>query len=175
METNPAEQENQNRKKRWFTPAIFGSNPRITLLRLTFFLLSATLFFQFILKPIKITGASMSPTYSDGEYNLVNRMAYWNSAPTRGDVVATVVPRDILIKRIIAVPGEKVAIVGGQVMINGQPLSETYVRFRRSWYVQATNLPPDFYLIIGDNRGMAQHDHAFGLAHRRQILGKLSL
>ena len=68
----------------------------------------------------------------------------------------------LYVKRVVGLPGERVAISGGQVQINGTPLAEPYVRHRRPWDVAEVTLGPREYFVIGDNRGMSVGDHDFG-------------
>src|SRR5436305_1844135 len=79
--------------------------------------------FKFWLMPVKILGESMYPTYRNGTRHFLNRMAYWSAEPQRGDVIGMRAPDDDLyIKRIIALPGEVVAIQDGRILVNGREL-----------------------------------------------------
>src|SRR4029453_17392296 len=91
--------------------------------------------FKWILIPIRTQGSSMLPTYGPGELNLVNRLAYTSSFPTRGDIVAIQMagPHVLYVKRVIGLPGERVSVSQGLVQINGVTLTEPYVRNRRPW------------------------------------------
>jgi signal peptidase I len=107
--------------------------------------------------------------------HLVNRLSYGASGPARGDVVAIRMPggREVYIKRIVGLPGEQIAIERGQLLVNGRPLEEPYVRNKRPWTLEAIALGPDDYFVIGDNRGMDLADHTFGRAERSRIIGRL--
>ena len=82
-------------------------------------------------------------------------------------------PHVLYVKRVVGLPGERVAISGGQVQIDGTPLSEPYVRHRRPWDVPEVTLGPRELFVIGDNRGMSQGEHDFGRAQADRILGKV--
>ncbi len=131
--------------------------------------------FGWVLTPIRVRGISMQPTYRDGALNLVNRVVFRIRAPARGDVVAIRLagPSILYVKRIIALPSERVAIIGGVIEINGLPLAETYVKERQAWDVAEVTVGPREYFVIGDNRGMRVGDHDFGRVDARRILGKL--
>ena len=154
---------------------ILGRNPRRTLVRIA--VLSAISFvtFGWVLTPIRVRGPSMEPTYSDSRLNLVNCVTYRMRSPARGDVVAIrLAGRHVLyVKRIVGLPTERVAIVGGVVEINGAPLVEPYVRTRQPWDYAEVTVGPREYFVIGDNRGMRMGDHNFGRVDARRILGKL--
>ena len=76
----------------------------------------------FILVPVRAHGPSMTPTYSDRQLLLVNRLAYRFGEVRRGDVVAITLngAQAVLVKRIIGLPGERIRIDSGQVMIRRQ-------------------------------------------------------
>ena len=131
--------------------------------------------FGWVLTPIRVHGISMEPTYVDSRLNLVNHLTFRMRNPARGDVVAIRLagPHVLYVKRIIALPSERVAIVGGVVEINGTPLVEPYVRKRQPWDYAEVTVGPREYFVIGDNRGMRIGDHDFGRVDARRILGKL--
>ena len=79
----------------------------------------------------------------------------------------------VLVKRIIGLPGERVRIDEGQVMIDDQPLDEPYCVYRLPWNINETRLGPDEVFVIGDNRSMLEKHHDFGRADRDRILGRL--
>ena len=113
----------------------------------------------------------MLPTYYSGNFTIVNRLAYFNEKPKRGDVIAIRLagPRVVYIKRIIALPGERLSVTDGEVTINGAPLVEPYVRHNRSWELEEVTLGPDEYFVVGDNRGTSD----FGRVNADRILGRL--
>ena len=117
----------------------------------------------------------MEPTYESGSFNLVNRLSYANSSPARGDVVAIRLagPSVVYVKRIVGLPGERVSFVQGTFQVNGVPVEEPYVRFRKPWDVEELTLSADEYYAVGDNRGMSARSHSFGAVRRERILGKV--
>lgn len=155
---------------------ILGRNPRATGFRIVVLVALCFSAFHWMLFPVRITGISMEPTLHDQSIKIVNRLAYRRTDPQRGDIVSIgeYGKPDMLMKRIIALPGETYAIKRGQVFIDGNPLDEPYVVHRAAWEVPPVTLGPDEYLVIGDNRGMDQHDHYFGRTDRRYIIGKLA-
>jgi signal peptidase I len=154
---------------------IFGRNPRRTFIRIVVLSVISFVTFGWVLTPIRVRGISMEPTYLDSTLNLVSRVTYRLRSPARGDVVAIRLagPHVLYVKRIIGLPSERVAIVGGVVEINGAPLVEPYVRKRQPWDYAEVTVGPREYFVIGDNRGMRIGDHDFGRVDVRRILGKL--
>lgn len=153
---------------------IFGSHPRRTAVRIAALAAVSFVTFTWILIPVRADGISMLPTYRSGSYTVINRLAYTFTDPSRGDVVALRLagPHVVYVKRVVGLPGERVSIVRGIVMIDRRPLDEPYVRHRANWNVPEVRLGPAEYYLIGDNRGMPQEEHDFGRALRDRIIGK---
>ena len=157
---------------------IFGRNPLWTIVRILFVVLLALVLFKFILLPIRVTGDSMLPTFRDGQIKFVNKLAYKSKDPHRGDIVAVeFMGRQILLlKRVIAVPGETFQVKAGEVYINGELLEEPYTRGKIPpqegkglGYTDPVPLGRDEYMILGDNRDLSE-----GYFYRRKhIIGKV--
>jgi signal peptidase I len=98
-----------------------------------------------------------------------------SETPSRGDIVAIKLagPHVLYLKRIIALPGERISLSAGQVYINGMPLPEPYVRNKSGWDVPEVTLTTREYFVIGDNRGMRAKDHDFGRVDVSRIAGKV--
>jgi signal peptidase I len=130
---------------------------------------------QFLLMPVRAHGISMVPTYQEGQLVFVNRLAYRFGPVQRGDVVAISLATGeaVLVKRIIGLPGERIAIDQGVVRIDGRPLDEPYCQFRLPWNILETQLGPEEVFVIGDNRSMAEENHTFGRAAADRILGRM--
>jgi signal peptidase I len=129
-----------------------------------------------VLIPFRIEGSSMEPTYRHGSVNFANRLAYLLRRPERGDVVAirTTAGRQVMyLKRIIGLPGERLAIRNGTVFVNGAPLVEPYALNPRRWQRPEIQLAPDEYYVIGDNRRMRMEDQEFGRFKANLIVGKV--
>jgi signal peptidase I len=155
---------------------VFGSNPRRTAVRILVLAGVSFVTFRWVLIPVRTQGISMQPTYESGTLTFVNRLAFVQRPPARGDIVAIRLagPHVVYVKRIVALPGERVEIVHGQVLINGSPLPEPYVRNRRPWDVPQVALTASEYYVIGDNRGMRASDHDFGRVDADRILGRIA-
>ena len=154
---------------------VFGRDPRRTAIRAAILIAVAFVTLRWILVPIRTDGISMRPTYQPGRLHFVNRLAYVAKEPARGDVVAVRLARGraFYVKRIIGLPGERIAIAGGQVEVDGAALEEPYVHHRRPWDVASITLGAREYFVVGDNRGMNASDHDFGGVDRDRIAGKI--
>jgi signal peptidase I len=123
---------------------------------------------------VRVDGFSMLPTLHDGEFVLVNKLAYRLGAPARGDIIVfrSTTTTDLdLIKRIMGVPGDKISIRNGQVTINDQTLSEPYINaipnYSGEWQV-----PEDYLFVLGDNRNNSSDSHLWGLLPQKNVIGK---
>lgn len=128
-----------------------------------------------LVTPLWASGISMAPSIVDGEFLLVNRVAYVFGSPRRGDIVAIRLAGGsaALVKRVIGLPGERVTMASGVVLVNGQPLEEPYVAQRDEWDVPEVILGINEYFVVGDNRGMPAKNHDFGSTHVSRIMGRL--
>ena len=138
--------------------------------------------YLFLMRPHQVSGKSMVPNFQDGEYLLTEKVSYRLNPPKRGDVVVFSAPptrRQDFIKRVIAVPGDKIELKDGQVYVNSKLLEETYLpaefktdagEFLRSG--KAYTLTTDEYFVFGDNRGNSKDSRDFGPIKKADIVGK---
>lgn len=152
----------------------------------------------------KVDGYSMWPTLEDGEYLIVNKLAYSEvdmdrlsnfvpfvdpgedpsrevfGGPTRGDIVVLKDPRETdtdLIKRIIGMPGETLEIVDGKVYINDMLLIEPYIKDEWNDDKEKLLIPPGHYFVMGDNRNnsMDSRSSQIALIPKDLLIGKAML
>jgi signal peptidase I len=127
--------------------------------------------------PIRVEGISMLPSYHDRQVNCVNRLAYLHHEPRRGDVVSVRMAGTsvMLMKRIIALPGETLEFRAGHAYINGQLLEEPYLKYTCDWETGPILCGPTQFYVVGDNRSMPFNLHTQGRAERDRIVGKVLL
>ena len=160
----------------WWRVMLIGRNPAYTIIRLSITVVLVLFLYQISIRRIEVQRVSMEPTYREGQKLWVNRLAYRFGEPQRGDIVAvkTTGEKILLLKRIIALPGETIQIEAGLVKIDGVELEETYVKNTKApWNYAAVKMESDEYLVIGDNRSMPMKDHEFGRVRRARILGRI--
>lgn len=123
---------------------------------------------------IRVDGFSMEPTLRNGEFVIVNKLAYRFGEPTIGDVIVFHYPRDPkqeYIKRIIGLSGDQVRITAGQVFVNEQPIAEPYIaappRYDSQWSV-----PENSLFVLGDNRNNSSDSHNWGPVPMENVIGK---
>jgi signal peptidase I len=156
----------------WWGRMLVGRRPARTLARLIVLILVSFVLFKFLFLPIRVVGDSMVPTYHNGRINLINRLAFRWHTPKRGDVVAVQLDKSrlVLLKRVVGLPGERVAVRAGHVVVNGRVLDEPYAKVSESPPSQnEILLGADEYFVIGDNRDIS----ASVAVHQHEFLGKI--
>lgn len=123
---------------------------------------------------IRVDGSSMEPSLHSGEFVIVNRLAYRFGDPEYGDVVVFHFPGDPkqeYIKRIIGLPGDKVRVSSGIVIVNEETIHEPYIaaqpRYEGSWEV-----PEGYIFVLGDNRNNSSDSHNFGPVSQESVIGE---
>jgi signal peptidase I len=133
----------------------------------------------FIYQPVKVEGTSMMPTLDDQERIFINKFVYRFHFGNidRGDTVVFWFPGDpskSYIKRVIGMPGDRVAVDDGKVLVNGQALVENYVpaEYRDQSSMSERVIPDGEYFVLGDHRSSSNDSRAWGMVPRRYIYGK---
>ncbi len=131
----------------------------------------------FLYQPVRVEGTSMLPMLEDQDRLFINKIAYRMGDIHIGDVVVFKYPRDhskSYIKRVIALPGDRLRIDRGQVYVNGVRLPEPYVpnRFSDDRSQPEMLLPPHDYFVMGDHRSISSDSREFGPVDRSLIYGK---
>jgi signal peptidase I len=137
----------------------------------------SVLMITFLYQPVRVEGTSMLPRLEDHDRLFINKFVYHISAIHRGDVVVFHYPRDpekSYIKRVIALPGDRIAIERGRVYLNGRLLPEPYVpdRYRDTRSMAEMVVPDDTYFMMGDHRSISSDSREFGPVDRDLIYGK---
>jgi len=126
----------------------------------------------------RVYGQSMEPNLHTNQRLVVEKVSYnrwWPiRGPQRGDVVVfRVNPNaDLLIKRVIGLPGDRVEIHDGQVLINGQVLDEPYLTQPTFGDYGPIDVPPLHIFVLGDNRGFSNDSRAFGPLPLDSVIGR---
>ncbi|MGD0901405.1 MAG: signal peptidase I [Terracidiphilus sp.] len=138
---------------------------------------ASVLIIVFLYQPVRVEGTSMLPRLEDSDRVFVNKLVYRISSIERGDVVVFHYPRNpeqSYIKRVIALPGDRLRIDRGVVWLNGKTLMEPYVpeEYQDSESMGEMVVPADSYFVMGDHRCISWDSRKFGPVERSFIYGK---
>lgn len=143
-------------------------------------LIIALLITTFI-KPTIVKNYSMSPTLEENDFLIINRFLYKRGEPKRGDIVVfrsnlktEMGKQKLLIKRVIAVPDDRIVIMEGKIYINGNKLEENYVADEYTMGDIDLIVPKNEIFVMGDNRGnsLDSRDGILGLVNFDTVIGK---
>lgn len=136
----------------------------------------------FLFAPYIVEGASMEPTLHNQEKIVVNKV-YYSASFSRGDIVIIKGPTKNYVKRIIGTPGDKIEMFDDQLLINGEPIKESYLsENRKAAELMSSKLTGDFgpiiipakhYFVMGDNRLRSMDSrNGLGFIKQSEIVGK---
>ena len=132
----------------------------------------------FVLEAFYIPSESMVPTLEVGDRVFVNKFIYHFREPERGDIVvfrSVEGDEEDLIKRVVAVSGDEVAVEDGRLLVNGEPQSEPYLNRAfppdESSY-GPTRVPEGEVFVMGDNRANSRDSRFFGPVPLENIEGE---
>jgi len=136
----------------------------------------------FVAEPRFIPSASMFPTLDLGDRLIVEKVSYHLHTPQRGDIVVFS-PPDLLqrqgftanqafIKRVVGVAGDTIAVLGGQLVVNQQPIAEAYLAEPPSYTWGPFTIPEDQVAVMGDNRNNSNDSHVWGFLPADRVIGR---
>ena len=131
----------------------------------------------FVAQPVRVQGASMQPRIEDNERILVNKFIYRFQGVERGDVVVFYYPREpsvSYIKRVIGLPGDRVEIRAGSVLVNGATLEEPYLlsEYRDRYDMPEATVERGHFFVMGDHRSSSMDSRSFGSVPEKYVYGK---
>lgn len=139
----------------------------------------------FLIQPFLVSGASMEPNFSDGNYLLIDEITYRFREPQRGEVVVFRYPNNpsvYYIKRIIGLPGEKLVVKNSQIAAyndqtpGGLIVKEDYLKSDvRTSGDSDIQLKDNEYYVMGDNRYYSFDSRNWGPVDREDIIGLVRL
>lgn len=131
----------------------------------------------FLAQATVVYGQSMEPNLSPLQRLIVDKISYRLHSPQRNDIVVIDLPTmdDMLVKRIVGLPGETIEVRDGEVLVNGSPLPEPFPHDLGHTTMAPTVLGPLQYFVMGDNRDNSNDSRSFGPVHRESIVGRVWL
>ncbi len=127
-----------------------------------------------------IPSGAMLPTLQINDRLIIDKTAYCSQAPKLGDLIIFKPTetlreqnfKDVFIKRVIGLPGERIEIKQNKVYVNGKPLQEPYISEPPNYEWGPQTVPPNQYFVLGDNRNNSYDSHYWGFVSRDLIIGK---
>ncbi len=131
----------------------------------------------FLAQATVVYGQSMEPNLSPHQRLIVDKLSYRFHAPQRNEIVVIDMPAmdDMLVKRIVGLPGETVEIRDGTVYIDGAPNPEPFPHDLGHTNMAPLTLAPLEYFVMGDNRDNSNDSRSFGPVHRESVVGRVWL
>lgn len=134
----------------------------------------------FVAEARYIPSGSMLPTLEINDRLIIDKLSYRFQSPHRGDIVVFSPTdklkeqnfKDAFIKRVIGLPGDKVEVKAGRVYINNKPIQEKYIEDKPDYQYGPITVPPNQYLVLGDNRNNSYDSHYWGFVPRDRIIGR---
>jgi len=140
-------------------------------------LLLALVVHLFLAQATVVFGQSMEPNLSAHQRLIIDKISYRLHPPQRYDIVVIDLPEmdEMLVKRIIGLPGETVELRGGAILINNKPAPEPFPHDLQFSDIAPRTLGPLEYFVLGDNRNNSNDSRAFGPIQRNYIVGRVWL
>jgi len=157
---------------------------------ITLVLSAFVLIYLFLFRPHQVNGMSMAPNFLDEDFILSERVSYRFREPRRGEVVIFKAPPTEVcaaieceyIKRVVALPDEKVKVDDGRVYVNDRLLNEPYLpgdvlTSAGDFLLEGEDrvVPLEHYLLLGDNRSGSRDGRDFGFIAKKDIVGRALL
>ena len=174
-----AEQRTGRRARRRQRKAILTDNARLIVKDIVIACIIALVISAFV-RPTIVQETSMEPTVEPQDYLLMSRQAYRFGEVERGDIVIfkselklDEAHNKLLIKRVIALPGDTIGIHDGEVYLNGELLNEPYIAEGGTpGYMEDTTLGDNEVFVMGDHREVSVDSRSFGPIDRGTIVGQ---
>ena len=125
-----------------------------------------------VITPIRVNGESMDTTLKDGDIMLLNILDYKMHGLKRFDIVVVKTDRDLIIKRVIGLPGEIIEYKDNQLYVDGKKVKEKYGSKKTEDFKKY--VPKGSYFVLGDNRTNSMDSRYYGPFKEEKIMGKTS-
>lgn len=142
-----------------------------------FIIVLVLLFKHYVMSPIRVDGDSMNPTLKDGDIMLLNEIGYKLHGVERFDIVVIDTPNDVIIKRVIGLPGDRIRYQDNILYVNDKEVDEPFEHdVTHNFELLELGIdivPSNEYFVLGDNRGNSKDSRMIGFIKENQIRGKV--
>lgn len=120
-------------------------------------------------------GCSMQPTLRTGDLMIVDRAAYRNDRPMRGDLVIVSHRHQVLVKRVVGLPGEELEVRHGVVYVNGVNVQDDAdaIDEASALHIGKGVLLDGKFAVLGDNRSLPVEQVVFAIVTREELIGRV--
>ena len=124
----------------------------------------------------RVVGISMEPTYHEGNIVLVDKVFYKQSEPEHNDIVVVKYGNEQIIKRVVAVSGDKLELKDNELYLNGELLEENYINEKMENNDFSYEIPKGKIFVMGDNRNHSIDSRIIGyIDFEDDVVGKVFL
>jgi signal peptidase I len=133
-----------------------------------------------VVEAFMVPTGSMRPTILEGDRLLGTKFYYWFRDPHPREIVIFHPPENArqyvgpevkrLVKRVVAVEGDKIEIANGVVKVNGLELNEPYIDAPPDYRLEEMTVPPDHFFVLGDNRNQSLDSHFWGFVPESELI-----
>lgn len=141
-------------------------------------LITAYIVSSFVISVNRIVGVSMEPTLKENDWVFINRLAYMNDNPKVDDIIIfhkKSFTNEILVKRIVAIPGDTVSIKDGILYVNDKIKDDSFGKMSITESFDKVTVQEKCYFVLGDNRNQS-YDSRFWdspFVTKKEIIGKV--
>ncbi len=122
----------------------------------------------------RVAGSSMRECLEDGDRILVCELPWVVHSVERDDIFIMTVEGEVVVKRVVACPGDTIAMEAGRIVLNGETIQESIPdALNRFDDFPEYHLHADEYFVLGDNRRVSVDSRKFGPVHADQLIGKV--
>jgi signal peptidase I len=154
------------------TPFVAWFSFRAWLTAIGFVLILFGLLFHSAYQLMLVSGDSMLPSLKSGDLLLVDKRAFEQVEPDRGDMVVARYEGGLIVKRVVGLPGEEVEVKQGRLYINGRREKEDHTIYPGNLYVGQGKILPGDFATLGDNRALSPAAAVHPIVTKADILGK---
>ena len=135
----------------------------------------------FVVTPVVVRGQSMYKTLHNKDVMILNKLSYKFNDIKRFDIVVIKLPNELIIKRIIGLPGDKIEYKNNKLYVNGKRVKENFDKIDDTTLedyntedLGSITVPKGYYFVLGDNRKNSADSRVIGFIKEKSIQGKAS-